>query len=258
MNLDEATAPRLEFTDCWIPALSAVQLETRGDLILDGLIGAREVILTGARIGGVLAMRGARIDNRAGVALDGAWLTVRTEFDGRHLEAIGQVKLIGADIGGVLRLGGARLRCEATPAVRADGLNAQYLSLCPIDSQRCEVDGEVRLLGAHIGWIDFQGARLSNTNGPALTAGSMQIDHLMSCDVADDYRFEVSGGVSLVGTHVGGSVTLDGAILTNDGGPALIADGLRVTEDMFCRADESFAFEVTGEFRLLGAEMGGS
>jgi hypothetical protein len=37
--------------------------------------------------------------------------------------------------------------------------------------------------------------------------------------------------VRLVGAHIGGRLGLEGASLTNDGGPALVADGLWVDPD---------------------------
>ena len=60
-------------------------------------------------------------------------------------------------------------------------------------------------------------------------------------------------GFSLSGAHVEGSVSLNGAHLTDLGGSALDADGLTLTGNMFCR-DE---FRAQGEVRLLGARIGG-
>ena len=59
VGLDEARATRIDFTGCRLPGLSARQLETRGDLTLDRVTETAEMLLAGARIGGVLALRGA-------------------------------------------------------------------------------------------------------------------------------------------------------------------------------------------------------
>ena len=42
------------------------------------------------------------------------------------------------------------------------------------------------------------------------------------------------GAVRLAGAHIGGSLDCDGASLRNDSGPALLADGLQVGQDMQC------------------------
>jgi hypothetical protein len=66
------------------------------------------------------------------------------------------------------------------------------------------------------------------------------------------------GAVRLVGAHIGGQLECGGARMDNDSGPALRAEGLRVTQSVFLRS----GFRATGTghdgaVRLLGAHIGG-
>jgi hypothetical protein len=259
VRLDEARAPRLELKRCWVPGLSARQFETRGDLTLDWLTGAREVLLAGARIGGVLSLRHAQLDNGDGVVLDGDRLDVHLEMDCSHLQATGRVKLLGAQIGGQLSLAGARLSNQNATALSASGLQVSGDMFCEaVDGNPFEAIGELRLLGAHItGVLSFDGARLSNQNATALAADGLQVDGDMLCQAVDGQRFEAAGELRLPGAHVGGQLSFRGARLTNESGPALTADGLRVDRGMVCWPVDGQPFEATGELRLSSAQIGG-
>ena len=93
------------------------------------------------------------------------------------------------------------------------------------DGHPFSAEGEVRLLGAHIGGaLDFNGAQLTNANGPALSADSLEIDQGMFCRVGEDgHPFSAEGEVRLLGAHIGGTLEFDGARLKNQKGPALNA-----------------------------------
>src|SRR5215218_4811836 len=110
--------------------------------------------------------------------------------------------------------------------------------------------GEINLLGAHIGGqLDLSGAKLTNPNGPALTADGLSVDGSMFCREG----FAAKGEVRVPSAHIGGQLNLKGAKLTNPNGPALTADRLSVDQDLVCR--EGFA--ASGEMRLAGAHIGG-
>jgi hypothetical protein len=64
--------------------------------------------------------------------------------------------------------------------------------------------------------------------------------------------FTAHGEVNLLGAHIGGHLSFDGAILSNPNGLALHADGLTVDGAMFGRN----GFRAEGEVRLLGAHIG--
>jgi hypothetical protein len=150
VRLDECQAPRVELSSCCMPGLSARQLETRGDFVLDGLMSARGIVLTGARIGGMFALRYARLATTDDIALDGSQLEVREGIDCTHLQASGQVRLLGAHIGGELHFDGARLSHENGYALHAPDLRVDQSLLCKVSDagQRFEATGGVSLIGS--------------------------------------------------------------------------------------------------------------
>jgi hypothetical protein len=97
-------------------------------------------------------------------------------------------------------------------------------------------EGAVNLRGAHIGGqFNCDGAKLCNSSGPALSAGALHVDQNMFLRggfTATGSRG--SGAVNLRGAHIGGRLDCTRADLHNDSGPALLADGLQVGQDMQC------------------------
>jgi hypothetical protein len=78
--------------------------------------------------------------------------------------------------------------------------------------------GGIRLSGAHIGGqLSFNGATLTNPNGPALIADRLTVDQ----DILCHDRFTATGEIRLLGAHIGGQLAFDGATLTNPDGLAL-------------------------------------
>ena len=178
------------------------------------------------------------------------------------MPSAGAVRLVGAHIGGDFDCSGAELRNDSGPALIADSLQVgQPMFLRGrFTATGSGEQGAVRLIGAHIGGsFDCDGASLGNDSGPALIADGLQVDQAMF----------LSSGFTATGSgerwrgppdraHIGGSLDCDGASLRNDSGPALIADGLQVGQDMFLRD----GFTATGggddsAVRLTGAHIGG-
>jgi hypothetical protein len=122
--------------------------------------------------------------------------------------------------------------------------------------------GAVLLAGAHIGgaYLDCNGVDLRNDTGPALLADGLQVSQTMS--LSHGFTATGSGGdgaVRLPGAHIGGQLSCTGAVLRNDSGPALVAYGLRVGQDMFL----SGGFIATGGGKgsvldLTSAQVGGT
>ncbi len=218
-------------------------------------------MLAGAKIGGVLGLREARLAGGS-PALDGYRLEVHVGMQCVGLRADGGLRLIGAHIRGQLDLSGARLRNTDDAALGADGVQIDQDLFCRSDSdgQRFEADGELRVIGAHIGGqFDLRGAHLSNVNGTALNAEGVQIDQDLFCRGDDDgQRFETDGELSLIGAHIGGMLDASGARLTNTDGRALNAPRLHVDQSMYCRGDVGGQrFEADGELGLLNAHISG-
>ena len=139
--------------------------------------------------------------------------------------AVRGVRLQGARITGELDLEATTLRC---PLALLDCSFASAITL----NEATAVS--VRLSGSHVPAVQAR---------QLLTRGDLRLDK----------GFCVSGGVELVGAHIGGQLDCTGGQFSNPDGYALTADGLTVDGGMFC--DEGFA--ATGEVRLLGAHIGG-
>lgn len=127
-----------------------------------------------------------------------------------------------------------------------DGLSAVSSRLRELALTRSLI-GRVDLSFAHVeGEVNFRGSVLTNEAGPALLADGLMVgadlfldDGFVALGTGDD------GAVCLFGGHVSGSLSLNGAMLTNGAGSALIADGLMVGGSLF--AEEGFSATGSGE-----------
>jgi hypothetical protein len=196
----------------------------------------------------------------AGLRVDGHFY-LRGGFRATGSSEWGTVRLPGAHIGGVLSMAGADLTNDTGPALYADSLQVDQ-DLLLDGGFRATGSGErgsVRLPGAHIGsQLNMNGANLTNDTGPALYADSLQVDQALF--LTDGFRATGSGALGTVrlhGAHIGGVLSMNGANLTNDTGPALYADSLQVDQALFLtdgfRATGSGAL---GTVRLHGAHIG--
>ncbi|MER6559521.1 hypothetical protein ABT300_17635 [Streptomyces sp. NPDC001027] len=147
--LAHATAPLIGMTGCHVPGLDAENVCIHADLTLDhGFTARGEVKLARARVGGVLSLAGARLDNPDATALDAGRLTAdhHTRMDARFT-ARGEVRLTGAQISGDLVLTDARLINPGGVALAASQLHvAQSMTA---DGLRAE--GSIHLTGAETG-----------------------------------------------------------------------------------------------------------
>jgi hypothetical protein len=118
----------------------------------------------------------------------------------------------------------------------------------------CRFDQPVLLRDAHLPWLTLTGSCV-----PALDGNGLRVDS----DLFLDGGFRATGGgergaVRLWGARTGGQLFLSDAELTNEAGPALVGDGLRVDGDLFL--DEGFratGHSEDGAVRLLGAHITG-
>jgi hypothetical protein len=254
------------------PALYADSLQVDQDVHLSSrfeAVGAGDdgaVWLLGAHVGGQLNCTDATIRNDTGPAFVGDGLQVgRSVHLSSGFEAVGAgddgvVRLPGAHLGR-LECDGARLRNDTGPALRADGLQVDQdvFLRSGFEAIGAGEDGAVRLPGAYLDRLQCDGARLRNDTGPALHADGLQVDqnvHLSggfdAVGAGDD------GAVRLPGAHIHGQLDCTDATIRNDTGPALVADGLQVDQDVFL----SGGFEAVGAgsdvtLRLSQARIGG-
>lgn len=100
VNLSETIAPAIRLPGCHLPALTARQLQTSGDVQLsDGFTTHGEVNLEGAHVGGHLNLDRAAFANENGPALRADHLVVGQALYSRDFTARGEIRLPYARIG---------------------------------------------------------------------------------------------------------------------------------------------------------------
>lgn len=217
VNLSDATAPAIRLPGCQLPALTADQLRTTGNLELNNGFAVRgEVRLDGAHVGGNLDLSGASLANPGGRALSADGLAVDLSMTcGDRFVAHGEIRLGAAHICGQLDLSGASLANPGGRALFADGLAVDVRVRC---TDGFTAHGEVRLAGGPIGGeLNLSGASLTNPGRPALSANRLTVSHSMLCEAG----FRAHGEVHLARADVGGVLRLAGASLTSPDGVAL-------------------------------------
>ena len=210
------------------PALAAAGLKvgdtTAGGACLDGLIAtgnhksAAAVCLSGATINGGLSLRGAYLGNSEGPALAAEGITVQGDllmsgagrlFAAEGTGGHGTIRLHRASVSGQLSLERA-LVVYTAPAG--------------------DLAGAVCLSGATIsGNLVLRNATMVAAAGPALMAENLTVKgHAGYCEEHTE-RFTAlgsseAGAVCLPGAAITGQLSLCGAFLENDRGPALMAE----------------------------------
>ena len=224
-----------------------------------GPLGA--VCLAGASVAGQLSLRGTTLVNESGPALladlitigDGARLD--QDFSAEGEGESGALRLPEARISGDLRLNGARLTNHTGPALLADGLTVQSDLVLDADAasgRRFEAAGAGRhgtllIRGAAVsGRLSLEGAHVRRGHAPGRRPGQQVRDEieqhspaglaaiatiLRGCDCEPAGGDGSVGAVCLGNTTVGGRLAMRNAFLSNDTGPALMADYLTVKND---------------------------
>ncbi|MFF8531693.1 oxidoreductase [Streptomyces sp. NPDC015532] len=244
--LAHAAAPLIRMAGCHLPGLLAENLQIDADLSLDqGFTVRGQVNVARARIGGVLCLDGAMLDNPGAIALDAARLTAGHHVrlgDGFH--ARGAVHFPGAQIHGDLVLAGASIVNPGDTALTTDQSQIAQSVL----AEGLVTEGAIRVCGARIGGsLTLAGARLTHTGDWAVTASGLQVTQEMHLGGG----FTARGGIDLQGAHLG-ALIFDGAELDNPNGFALEGGWLTVDRQISCRR----GFTARGEFSLYGARVG--
>lgn len=211
-----------------------------------GFTAQGEVRLPGARIGRRLYLDGAKLSNPGGRALIASRLTVGQDMYARKRQAAGheepfvaegQVILTGAHVGGNLEFTGAQLSNASGAALYADSLQVAQAMLLDggFTATGAGQDGAVRMPGVHIGGsFQCDGAILRNDSGPGLRAFRLQVDgdmYLTGGFTATGSKDR--GAVRLTNARIGGNLDCSGADLRNNSGPALLAYGIQVGQDLY-------------------------
>jgi len=274
IDLDGITTTiRLQLSSCFLPdgldgrecVIPRLGLDRSVIAVSSGHGEEGAVRLEGAHITGQLVMSGATLTNETGPALYADSATVvgnvllNDTFTARGHGERGAVSLLVAHITGQLDMAGATLTNEAGPALAADGVIVDadaFLDGAFTASGHGEI-GAVRLPGAHItGQLSMSGATLTNETGPALHADGVIVDGgaiLTGKFTASGHGED--GAVRLPGAHITGQLVMSGATLTNETGPALLADSLTVVDDAFLNG--TFTARGHSAVRLQGAHITG-
>jgi hypothetical protein len=117
----------------------------------------------------------------------------------------------------------------------------------------CSFDHPVLLVGAHLPWLTLTGSCV-----PALDGDRLQVDG----DFFLDGGFRATGGgelgaVRLLGAHITGALSLSGAELMNEAGPALQGERLQVDGGLFLRGLRATGHSQLGTVRLIAARITG-
>ena len=224
-----------------------------------GPLGA--ICLAGASVSGQLSLRGTTLVNESGPALLADLITVGDglrldqDFSAEGEGEAGALRLPDAQISGDLHLNGARLTNHTGPALLADGITVHsdlVLAADVASGRRFEAAGAGRhgtllIRGATVsGRLSLEGAHVRRGHAPGRRPGQQVRDEieqhspaaltaittiLRGCDCEPAGGDGSQGAVCLSNTTVGGRLALRNAFLSNDTGPALLADYLTVKDD---------------------------
>jgi hypothetical protein len=226
--LDQAAATVLTITGCHLAALSGETLIAK-TLDLSGSTLTGPLRLPSASMTGALSCRGAHLtgcdDDGNALVADGISVGGEGVLLDRGFTAAGAVCLSRAVIIGALSCGRASLtgRDRKGRALVADGIKVGFDVFL---DDGFAAAGAVSLLLADItGMLSCQDARLSGRDdeGRSLAAYGMRV----TGDVWLDKKFTASGEVSLISSHIGGTLWLRGKLAAAESEPALDAAGLR-------------------------------
>lgn len=151
----------------------------------------------------------------------------------------------GADIDADLRLTGSRFDRADGPALDCSDMRVKGLYL----DEGCEVQGELRLSSSHIERdLDCRRGRFCNKSALAIDAAHLVVDG----DLMGDGEFYADGEVGLRWAQVS-TVRFHGSTVSNPGGTAIAAEGLRAATGVYLDK----GFRAVGSVCLIGAFIGG-
>ena len=149
------------------------------------------------------------------------------------------VRLVRAHVAGSVGFSRAKVYNGCGPAVRADGLVTarNFVMNKGCVAEGTGEDGAVRLIGATIeGDLICTDTTIKNTSGVGLAADKIRV--AQSANLASNLKVVANsdrGAVRLLGAVIGGQFSVSGATFHNNSGPALVADRIKVQDDMYMR-----------------------
>ncbi|MFL6121937.1 hypothetical protein [Actinophytocola sp.] len=191
------------------------------------------LVLSGSRLTGI---RGTSLRITGDARLDGIVVTGSGDP--------GAVRLLGARVGGLLTLVRAEVRNDSGPALYADGLQVGgTLFLRDARLFGHSHRGAVRLPGAHVGGeLNMEGIEVHNSTGAAVDGPELTVANNVLIRRAVLHGHGEAGAIRLRGARIGGVLSMADAEITNDAGPAVLANRLR----------------AEGHLSFSGAELSGT
>jgi hypothetical protein len=251
--LSDLTPPELELLDSAQRGVTAQLSRLPVHLVA---VSGPEV--RGRFIRELLLGRHGELDPR-GVRLAGARITGKLDL--AYVKAKTGLYLIRCAIGGSFSAVEACLENLACTNCRLRHLHADRIRIDHVlDLARTQVTGTrspLRLHSAHLGALDCTDLVVRSDSGIAVDADGLHVDNDLFLGRARIGGEGALGALRLPDARVGGQISGVASHIVNSSGPAVQADGLRVSSD-FSLVDARL--EGTGQLgavRLLGAQIGG-
>lgn len=232
-DLRQARLAGCEFNDCWLPGLTARNLNCDNDLsLIAGTTVAGMVDLTDAHIHGSFSLRDARLNNPGKLALHADRLNVAGALLAARLRTNGELRVAGLRSGGNINFAGASLNNPHGYSLNGNGLHVggnlhmtadprtgRFTSVGRLFLPSARIDSDFSLRGARLQPPEEEVRQLP-VQEPFFDAKATLIaDRIqVSGNVDVDQGFESLGTLRIVNAHVGGSVRLTGALIDLSGG----------------------------------------
>jgi hypothetical protein len=187
------------------------------------------------------------------------------------------LRLVGARVTGALRLAHATIgmpaefeACAFDEGVDLAEASTQsvYLRGCYLpylEADRLRLRGVLTAHGCRMSWLSLYAARVTEADLSGTTLNrpgdiALNGDLLIVEAAVYLHDLRIEGQLRLPGARIGGYLHLDGTRLSHAGGPALLAQGLRVETGLYAPRgykEPREPFSVTGQILLDGAQIGG-
>jgi len=234
LDLDHVTAAvGLDLVDCAVE-----ERMTLSHAVLPRLV------LTKSRIAGL---------NAGGVRISGDLILIEATVTG-----VG-VRLRDAHISGTLSMESLEVHNGSGPALDA----AEVTVGRNLFLERSVVSGHgekgaIRLRGANIGGLfTMENASVSNKDGPALRASGLTVGGDLLLNGVEITGSGPLGAIRIPSARLGNDFYLMGAVVCNDSGPALLADGLHADGSLVMVKGRMSGAGDDSTIWLLGAHVGG-
>ncbi|SMD23438.1 hypothetical protein SAMN05660733_07285 [Lentzea albidocapillata] len=250
------------------PALLADRIRVGSDLFLRSVSLASSsesgsLQVTGAKIGGDLALDKAKISNEAGPAVVGDSIKVGGSIHFNQTQVLGTgpegaVRLLNAQIEGQAGFKGGAVINGSGPAIIADGINVRRdIIFHAFKSRGDHVDGAIRLPGAQIsGQGEILNSEVANSSGAAILADNLQVGGNLIVQTVKAVGSGHFGTFRLVGAVISGRFVFSDVEIGNASGPAVHADTLRVNGSIQWQRFVAQGGSNSGMVRMSGARVG--